>query len=61
MKALHRILLTSGLALALDGISKVWIEHSLEPFQPVPLAGEYFRLTLGYTRELLLVCLPMVA
>lgn len=48
MKVLYRILLISGLALALDGISKVWIERSLEPFQPVPLAGEYFRLTLGY-------------
>jgi signal peptidase II len=48
MKVLYRILLTLTLVLALDGISQVWVEHSLEPFQPVSLAGDYFRLTLGY-------------
>ena len=36
------------LAVALDGLTKIWAERSLEPYQPVPVIGEFFRLTLGY-------------
>jgi lipoprotein signal peptidase len=48
MKALYCLLPALGLALALDGITKVWAERSLEPHQPIPVMGEVFRLTLGY-------------
>ncbi len=48
MKTLYRLLPALALALALDGITKVWAERSLEPHQPVPVLGEVFRLTLGY-------------
>lgn len=34
--------------MALDGLSKVWAEQTLELYQPVPLAGDFFRFTLGY-------------
>ena len=36
------------IALGLDGASKIWAEQTLDPYQPVPLIGEYLRLTLGY-------------
>ncbi len=36
------------LAVAVDGVTKIWAEQSLEPYQPVPVIGEFFRLTLGY-------------
>lgn len=48
MKALTRVVLGLGVALALDGLSKVWAEQTLELYQPVPLAGDFFRFTLGY-------------
>jgi signal peptidase II len=48
MKALSRVLFTLCLALALDGISKIWAERTLELYQPVPIGGEFFRFTLGY-------------
>jgi signal peptidase II len=48
MKALSRVLLMLFLALALDGISKVWAEQTLELYQPVPVIGEFFRFTLGH-------------
>jgi signal peptidase II len=35
-------------ATALDGLSKIWVEQTLQPYQPIPLIGEFFRLTLGY-------------
>ena len=35
-------------AVALDGLTKIWAERSLEPYQPAPVIGEFFRLTLGY-------------
>ena len=48
MKALSRVLFTLCLALVLDGISKIWAERTLELYQPVPIAGQFFRFTLGY-------------
>ena len=48
MKALSRVLMTLCLALALDGISKIWAEQMLEPYRPVPVIGEFFRFTLGH-------------
>jgi signal peptidase II len=48
MKALSRVLLALGAALALDGLSKIWAEQTLELFKPVEVTGEYFRFTLGY-------------
>lgn len=48
MKALTRVVLGLGVAMALDGLSKVWAEQTLELYQPVPLAGDFFRFTLGY-------------
>ena len=37
-----------GLALALDGLSKIWVEQTLTLYQPVRLLGDFFRFTLGY-------------
>jgi signal peptidase II len=48
MKALTRVVLGLGVALALDGLSKIWVEQTLELYQPVPLIGDFFRFTLGY-------------
>jgi signal peptidase II len=48
MKSILRVLLTLGLALTLDGLSKIWAEQVLELYQPVPVMGELFRFTLGY-------------
>lgn len=48
MKALTRVALGLGVALALDGLSKIWAEQTLDLYQPVPLVGDYFRFTLGY-------------
>jgi signal peptidase II len=48
MKSLTRVLLILILALALDGLSKIWAEEALELYQPAPIIGEFFRFTLGY-------------
>jgi signal peptidase II len=48
MKVYKRVLLTLGLALALDGLSKIWAEEALELYQPVSIIGDFFRFTLGY-------------
>jgi signal peptidase II len=48
MRVLSRLLPAFVVALALDGLSKYWVEHTLELHQPVPILGEFFRLTLGY-------------
>ncbi|MBN1220558.1 MAG: signal peptidase II [Anaerolineae bacterium] len=34
--------------LILDGLSKVWAMQTLEPYQPVPFIGQFFRWTLGF-------------
>jgi len=48
MKLLFRLLPSLVIALTLDGLTKVWAEQILEPFQPVAIVGDIFRLTLGY-------------
>ena len=48
MKVWYRLVPPIVIALALDGVTKIWAEQALEPYQPVPVIGEYFRLTLGY-------------
>jgi signal peptidase II len=48
MKMVSRSLIALMVVLSLDWLTKTWVEQSLVPFQPVPLAGQFFRLTLGY-------------
>jgi signal peptidase II len=48
MKLLGRLLVAGVLVFALDWVTKVWAEQNLVPHQPVPIIGEFFRLTLGY-------------
>ena len=48
MKVWYRLLPPILIAMALDGATKIWAEATLEPYQPVPVIGEFFRLTLGY-------------
>lgn len=48
MKVLFRVVPAFVIALVLDLLSKFWIEQTLELHQPVPVLGEFFRLTLGY-------------
>jgi signal peptidase II len=40
--------LTVLVTIALDSTSKIWIEQMLDPSQPISVAGEFLRLTLGY-------------
>ena len=47
-KALYRLLSASLAALALDWLTKTWAERALDLHQPVPVAGQFFRLTLNY-------------
>jgi len=47
-KPLTRVLTGFFLTLVLDGISKYWVHTTLLPFQPQPILGSFFRLTLGY-------------
>lgn len=48
MKTLSRLFYTIIIVLVVDGASKIWAEQSLALYQPVPLIGDVFRLTLGY-------------
>lgn len=48
MKAFIRVFGALCLALVLDGLSKIWVEQALVLYQPIPVIGEFFRLTLGY-------------
>ncbi len=47
-KALTGLLAALALAAALDGFSKILVQQTLQPYQPVPVIGDFFRLTLGY-------------
>ncbi len=42
------LLLMMLLALLTDGASKTWAEQRLDLYQPMPVLGDLFRLTLGY-------------
>ena len=48
MKILLRFGLAFFAALILDLATKLWSEQALEPYQPVPLIGDFLRFTLGY-------------
>ena len=48
MKVWYRLLPPILIAMALDGVTKIWAEATLEPYQPAPVIGDFFRLTLGY-------------
>ena len=48
MKLWIKLLLTGGLVFVIDWATKFWAEQNLVPFQPVPIVGDFFRLTLGY-------------
>lgn len=48
MKAVYRLAAALGVALALDVLTKAWAERTLDLYQPVPILGQFFRLTLGY-------------
>lgn len=48
MKIWSRLISALLIALILDGVTKIWAEQTLVPFEPVPVLGEFFRLTLGY-------------
>lgn len=47
-KQYYRLLTGFFLALILDGLSKYWVNTTFTPFQPHPVLGAFFRLTLGY-------------
>lgn len=36
------------IAIVVDGLTKIWAERTLAPYQPVPVIDDFFRLTLGY-------------
>jgi signal peptidase II len=48
MKVLSRLLAALLIVWVLDGVTKVWAVQTLKPYQPVPVIGQLFRLTLGY-------------
>lgn len=48
MKIWVKLLLAGGAVFVVDLASKIWAEQNLAPFQPVPVIGDFFRLTLGY-------------
>jgi signal peptidase II len=43
-----KILIAGSVVFAVDLVSKLWAEANLLPHQPVPVIGDFFRLTLGY-------------
>jgi signal peptidase II len=47
-KALYRLLLAAVIGLSVDGSTKAAAERALDPYQPVPIVGQVFRLTLNY-------------
>lgn len=36
------------IAFAIDFLTKTWAERTLSLYTPIPLTGQFFRLTLGY-------------
>jgi signal peptidase II len=48
LTVISRLLAAFAIAFVIDGLTKFWVEQVLTPYQPVPVIGEWFRLTLGY-------------
>ena len=47
-KALYWLLLAAVIGLVVDGSTKAAAERALDLYQPVPIVGQVFRLTLNY-------------
>lgn len=48
MKLQYRVLTAFLIALAVDWMTKTWAERMLPLYAPIPVIGQFFRLTLGY-------------
>ncbi len=48
MKIWYRLIVALLIALVLDGLTKIRAEQAIEAYQPTPVIGQFFRLTLGY-------------
>ncbi|GAB4577289.1 MAG: hypothetical protein Fur0022_00200 [Anaerolineales bacterium] len=48
MKLLYSVFTAFLIALAVDGLTKIWAERTLVLHNPVQIVGQFFRLTLGY-------------
>lgn len=48
MKLQFRVFLALLIVLAIDWLTKTWAEQTLPLYTPMPLIGQFFRLTLGY-------------
>jgi signal peptidase II len=48
MKLHLRFLTALMIALVIDFLTKTWAERTLLHYTPIPLIGQFFRLTLGY-------------
>lgn len=48
MKLQYRVFIASLIVLAIDWLTKTWAEQTLLLYTPMPLIGQFFRLTLGY-------------
>jgi len=48
MKSFYRIVGAVSLVIAVDGLSKLKVERTLEMYDPIPLVGQYLQLRLGY-------------
>ena len=48
MKLQYRVLTALLIVLAVDWLTKTWAERTLPLYTPIPVIGQFFRLTLGY-------------
>jgi len=48
MKNILHFFLAFIIAVSLDALTKTWAEQTLTLYQPMPVLGDLFRLTLGY-------------
>jgi len=48
VKIFPRLFIALFIAIGLDGLTKFWIIQTLAPYRPMPVIGQFFRLTLGY-------------
>lgn len=48
MKSHYRVLPALLIVLAVDWLTKIWAERTLPLYTPIPVIGQFFRLTLGY-------------
>jgi signal peptidase II len=48
MKSISRTIVALILVVGIDALSKFWVEGTFDLYQPVPIIGQFFRLTFGY-------------